>query len=160
MERESELEGLPTKTKLDLLKVPEDLRQPINDLKQKLTLALIHKNARPLPNIVDLLVRLKMEGKRIGICSNAMRSTVYAVMWRTGISKYIDLVLSNEEARVPKPDPCIYLMALSCFHIKPEEAVVVEDNEKGVTAARGAGIRVVQVANPEEVSYRRLLRTS
>ena len=155
-EQEIEMEGLPTTVKLDRLGVPEHLRAAINEDKQRLTLRLIHQNAKPLDNIVDTLVRLKLEGKRIGICSNAKRATVYACMWRTGIVKYIDLVLSNEEARFPKPDPCIYQMALSAMHIPASEAVVVEDHPVGVAAAVAAGIRCVQVNGPEDVSYRRL----
>lgn len=154
---ESEVEGLPTKVKLKMLHIPEELHQSINDQKQTLTLRLIHQNAKPLPNVIDTLVRLKAEGKRIGICSNAVRATVYAVMWRTAIVKYIDLVLSNEEARKPKPDPDIYLMALSCMKVPASEAVVVEDHPRGVAAAVRAGIRCVQVNDPSEVSYRRLV---
>ena len=156
-EQEIELEGLPTKVKLDRLYVPEHIRGAIAEEKQRLTLRLIHANAKPLANVVDTLVRLKLEGKRIGICSNARRATVYTVIWRTGIAKYIDLVLSNEEAKIPKPDPCIYLMALSVMHIPASEAVVVEDHPVGVAAAVAAGIRCVQVNGPEEVSYQRLL---
>ena len=156
-EQEQDLEGLPTKVKLDRLRVPEGTRDQIMDLKQSYTLRFLHEQAVPLPNVIETLDRLKLEGKRIGICSNAVRATVYAAMWRTGIVKYIDLVLSNEEARKPKPDPAIYLMALSCMHIPASEVVVVEDHPKGVAAARAAGIRVVQVKDPSEVSYRRLL---
>lgn len=136
------------------------MREAIDEEKQRLTLRFIHQNAQPLPNVVNTLVRLKLEGKRIGICSNARRATVYASMWRTGIVKYIDMVLSNEEARIPKPDPCIYLMALSALHIPASEAVVVEDHPVGVAAAVAAGIRCVQVKGPEDVTYRRLLRDS
>lgn len=156
-EMEVELEGLPTKVKLDRLRVPDRLREEVLDQKQSYTLRLLHQNAKPLPNIVETLDRLKLEGKRIGICSNAVRATVYAAMWKTGIVKYIDLVLSNEESRKPKPDPDVYLMALACMKVPASEAVVIEDHPKGVAAARAAGIRVVQVNDPSEVSYRRLL---
>ena len=155
--QEAEWEGLPTRVKLANLGLGADISKAVADEKQRLTLRLLHANARPLPNVLETLKRLRLEGKRIGICSNAMRATVYAAMWRTGIAKYIDLVLSNEEARVPKPDPCIYLMALSCIKERAENVVAVEDNEKGVRAARGAGIRVVQVSDPSEVAYWRLL---
>ena len=74
-------------------------------------------------------------------------------MWRTKIEKYPDLVLSNEEAKKPKPDPAIYQMALACYHIRPEEALAVEDNEKGVRSATAAGVAVLRVEGPQEVTY-------
>ena len=156
-EQEEALEGLPTLVKLKSLGVNSADIEGIFLSKQRRTLQLIHSLAKPYPDIVEMMARLKGEHKRIGICSNAVRATVYAVMWRTRIVRYIDLVLSNEEAPKPKPNPLIYEMALSCMHAKPEDAVAVEDHPRGVAAAMAAGIRVVTVAGPDELCYERLL---
>ena len=156
-EQEEALEGLPTLVKLKSLGVnPADI-EGISLSKQRRTLQLVHGLAKPYPDIIEMMARLKGEGKRIGICSNAVRATVYAVMWRTRIVRYIDLVLSNEEAPKPKPNPLIYQMALSCMRAKPEDAVAVEDHPRGVAAAQAAGIRVVTMSGPDELNYDRLV---
>ena len=149
-------DGLPTRVKLDMLGVPVDLRQRVADDKQTETLRLIHQHAEP--NIIHqhCMAMLKVDGFRIGIVSNAVWSTVIAALWKTGLEKFPDLVLSNEFCTKPKPDPEIYRKALDCMKIGPHEALAVEDNEKGVASSEGAGIKTVHVRGLNEVSYARL----
>lgn len=151
-------DGLPTRTKLELLQVPEELRGPIQEAKQTETLRLIHKYAEP--NIIHqhCLAMLKLDGFRIGIVSNAVWSTVITALWKTGLEKFPDLVLSNEFCQKPKPDPEIYQKALDCMRLRSDEALAVEDNEKGVRSSEGAGIKTVWVRGLNEVSYARLRR--
>ena len=151
-------DGLPTRVKLEMLGIPESERAAISADKQRATLRLIH--ARAEPNIVHqaCLARLRVDGYRIGICSNAVRPTVYAAMWRTGLAKLVDLVLSNDEVTHTKPDPEIYHKALACLRLRPTEALVVEDNDVGVRAAEAAGIPVLRVYGVMGVSYQSVMR--
>ena len=150
-------DGLPTRTKLEMLGIPEADRPKIQERKQSETLYLIHTQAKP--NILHrhCLAELKVDGYLIGIISNAVRSTVYAALWRTGLAKFADLVLTNEEVKRPKPDPEIYQKAIDCMGpIKP--VLAVEDNEVGVRSAEGAGIPVLQVFDVNEVTYENVTR--
>ncbi len=45
--------------------------------------------------------------------------------------------------REPKPSPNVYQYAIKEFGVAPRDALVLEDSVSGVTAARGAGARVV-----------------
>ena len=55
-----------------------------------------------------------------------------------------------------KPDPEIYTTAINRLGIEPQECVVVEDNENGIRAAKGAGAHVLEVDEVDDVTYQRI----
>jgi HAD superfamily hydrolase (TIGR01509 family) len=59
----------------------------------------------------------------------------------SGLLKYFDFVLTAEDFRRVKPDPEPYLRAIERSGVDPGACVAVEDSERGLEAARGAGIR-------------------
>lgn len=63
------------------------------------------------------------------------------------IVRHMRFVLANGDYPRSKPAPDPYLAALQRFGAAPDEAVVVEDSERGLRAALAAGIDCVVVAN-------------
>ena len=65
----------------------------------------------------------------------------------------MDHTVSNEDVKLPKPSGECYTKAVGWFYetqgVDPEEIVAIEDNEKGVMAARDAGIKVIKMNFPE-----------
>jgi beta-phosphoglucomutase-like phosphatase (HAD superfamily) len=47
-----------------------------------------------------------------------------------------------------KPDPEIYLKAARSLGMRPDECVVIEDAERGVKAAKRAGMKTIGYRNP------------
>jgi HAD superfamily hydrolase (TIGR01509 family) len=152
--------GLPTRTKLEMLSIekglPTALHGLINRLKQVYTREEILRHCWPSFDKEYMLSRLKRDGVRMAVCTNAISETAELMLARTGLRPYFEFVISNEEIKKPKPDPEIYRMALERLRLKPAEVVVVEDAQPGVEAAKGAGVRVLQVAGFPEVDYWRL----
>ena len=85
------------------------------------------------------LSRLNNEGYRIAVCSNSIRNTICNMMDKAALTHYLDLIVSNEDVTKAKPDPEMYLTAISRFGLKPDECVVVEDNPNGVKAGLASG---------------------
>ena len=56
-----------------------------------------------------------------------------------------DFVITHEDYHNSKPDPEPYLLALERYRIRPDECVVVEDSERGLTAAVAAGLECLIV---------------
>jgi beta-phosphoglucomutase len=152
--------GLPTRTKLEMLTVekglPRALHELIKRLKQVYTKEEILSKCWPVFEKEYMLSRLRREGYTLGVCSNAIRETVLLMLERSGVLKYLDLVLSNEDVRNPKPHPEIYLHAMERLGLQPGEVVIVEDAPHGIEAARRTGARVLEVAGFQEVDYWRL----
>ena len=59
----------------------------------------------------------------------------------TGLLRYFDFVLTNRDTERSKPDPAPYLAALERARLGPEACIAVEDSERGLAAARAAGLR-------------------
>src|SRR5690606_15587141 len=103
-------------------------------------------NCRPMFVHQYALSRLQREGLKLAVCSNSIRETVKVMLHKAMISKYFDFFLSNEDVQKPKPDPEMYIHAIKKMNLKPDEVLIVEDNENGIKAAAAAGAHVLQVA--------------
>ena len=150
----STFDGLPTKDKLKILsksqKLPLGLHPLINNLKQKYTIQFSYQNCKPTFNHRLALGKLS-EKYKIAVCSNSIRNTITNMMNLSGLNDYIDLIISNEEVTRSKPDPEMYLKAMKTFDLKPEECLILEDNDHGIEAAIASGGHLFKVSNPEEV---------
>lgn len=154
-------DGLPTRTKLDMLSksrdLPRGLHGFINSMKQKYTIDMVRQRCHPVFQHQYALSHLKAAGYKIAVCSNSVRQSLEQMMQRASLDRFLDLMLSNEDVSKPKPDPEIYTCAMQRFGLAPEECLVVEDNDNGVRAARASGAHVHVVANPSDVTYERVL---
>ena len=149
--------GLPTRKKLGMLSVEKELPATLHGLiyriKQLYTREEIRTNCRPVFEKEYMVSRLKREGYRLVVCSNAIRDSVELMVRGSGLYEYFEFLLSNEDVSRPKPDPEMYLKAIERLGCQPEEVVIVEDAAPGVEAARRSGGHVCQVAGFDEVDY-------
>jgi beta-phosphoglucomutase len=148
-EHEMTFDGLPTKKKLEMLSLekglPRSLHELVNNLKQQYTVEIVHALCRPRFLQEQALSQLHRAGFKLAVCSNSIRATVELMMEKAALTPYLDLMLSNQDVTKPKPAPDIYLKAMECFALMPEECLVVEDNENGIKAATASGAHVLVV---------------
>lgn len=149
--------GLPTKTKLDLLvqqgRLDTSLFAEINSLKQKYTLEEIGHSAQPDRGKQRLHRRALAAGLKLACCTNAIRQTSLLMLEKTGQLNYLSFVISNEDIARPKPDPEMYEEAMARFGVSPEESLIVEDSPKGLKAAYASGAHVMVVKNATETTW-------
>ena len=142
-------DGLSTKHKLEMLgkiyHLPTSLHVFINELKQRYTMDMVHKLCKPTFIHQYALSHLKQDGYRIAVASNSVRDSVDIMMKKSNLMQYLEFFLSNQDVNKSKPDPEIYTTAINRLGIEPQECVVVEDNENGIRAAKGAGAHVLEV---------------
>lgn len=160
--RESHLstfDGLPTKKKLNILSqslgLPVGLHSLINDLKQKYTIQYSYNHCRPQFHHRQALSKLST-GYKIAVCSNSIRATIDTMMELSKLSGYIDLIVSNQDVSHSKPHPEMYLNAMHKLQLQPDECLIVEDNEHGIQAALASGGHLLRVANPVDVTLKRI----
>lgn len=160
IDRESHLstfDGLSTRQKLRILSetrgLPKALHSLLNDIKQRITQDIMVTRCRPVFHHRYMLARLKQEGYTLAMCSNSVRQSVDLVARHAGLDPFLSLTLSNEDVKQPKPAPDIYAKAMKELGVKPQECLIVEDNENGIKAARDSGAFVCEVASPDEVHY-------
>jgi HAD superfamily hydrolase (TIGR01509 family) len=159
-EHEEIYDGLPTQKKLDMLTqhcgLNPEKHHEINADKQRYTMDIALQHLSPNINHKELLDSLRRDNYRMAVCSNSIRSTIKSFLTQAGIIDYFDFYLSNEDVISPKPNPEIYTKACTLMNLQPHECLVIEDNEKGVLAAKGAGCHVLKVDSPQEVSCENL----
>lgn len=154
-------DGLPTKTKLEMLTkaggLPQKLHEFINELKQQYTMELIHTKCKPVFNHEYALSRLRRDGYRLALASNSIRATVEAMMERSHLIQYLDFYLSNQDVTLGKPNPEIYNCATSSLNLSPSECLVLEDNDNGKKAALDSGCWLMEVNQTGDVTYNNII---
>lgn len=155
-------DGLPTRKKLMMLTLerglPEELHPFINEIKQKYTIDCIHRLCKPMFCHEYALAKLRQEGYRLAVCSNAVRNSCMLMLEKAGLLPFLEFVLSNEDVTKPKPDPEIYTAAIARLGLAPKECLILEDNDHGIKAAIAAGANVFVVKTVADVTYDHLKR--
>jgi len=79
------------------------------------------------------------------VVSGSARVEVETVLEAAGLSDAVSSLVAAEDVERGKPAPEGYLRALELLGIPAEDAVVVEDSDVGVAAAKAAGLRCIAV---------------
>lgn len=149
-------DGLPTRRKLQMLSMekglPEGLHDFIDQVKQIYTQEIVHTHCKPVFYHEYALAHLKAHGYKLGVASNSVRDSVELMLTKSNLIHYLDVVLSNQDVKKAKPDPEIYQTAIKKLKLKPEQCLIIEDNERGIKAAKASGAHLMVVSAVEEVN--------
>jgi len=155
-------DGLPTRKKLEMLTreqgLPPALHAFLNELKQLYTMELVHARCKPVFQHEYALSLLKAEGYKLAVASNSVRNSIEVMMQKCNLRPYLDVLVSNQDVHRAKPDPEIYEKTLTLLGVRPEEALVLEDNEHGIAAAKAAGAHLMIVDEVTDVTYDNIRR--
>ncbi|MDR2870699.1 MAG: HAD family phosphatase [Deferribacteraceae bacterium] len=150
-------DGLPTKKKLEMLSLerglPQGLHSFINEIKQIYTMQHVYMKCKPMFHHQYALAKLKAEGYVLALASNSVRITVDMMIEKADLQKYLSVTLSNQDVKKSKPDPEIYTTAIARLGLKPEDCLIVEDNQNGIKAALASGGHLLQVKDVHDVTY-------
>jgi HAD superfamily hydrolase (TIGR01509 family) len=92
-----------------------------------------------LPGVADGLAALA--GRfRMAIVTSSEPQPFAAVHARAGILHHFELALTREQYEKAKPDPEPYVRAVERLGVPRERCLVVEDSERGLRAAKAAGL--------------------
>jgi beta-phosphoglucomutase len=153
-------DGLPTVTKLDMLTkengLPKELHNFINELKQKYTMELIYTNCKPRFHHEYALSRLKADGYKIGCASNSIRDSIEVMLKKSSLDVYMDIIFSAQDVDNPKPASDIYDQSIVKLGLKPENCLIVEDNQNGIMAAKASGGHLLVVDDVKEVNIKNI----
>jgi len=88
----------------------------------------------------------KFHGRYLmGVVTSSRKDHFELIHKSTGLLKYFDFVLAKGDYTKSKPDPEPYLTAVAKSGFAKEECVAIEDSERGLTAAKNAGIKCVVI---------------
>lgn len=99
-----------------------------------------------ISGVIDTLKELSSSFK-MGIVTTSRRVDFEIIHKNRGITEFMDFVLCVEDYPRSKPHPDPYLKGLELFGAKKEEAIIIEDSERGLISANKAKIDCVIVHN-------------
>ena len=105
----------------------------------------LHDELATCPGMDDLLVRLRDEGRRLGIVTAKRRATVALAFDVLPLEHLFETVVGGDETKRHKPDPEPLLLAAERMSAEPGECAYVGDSPFDVRAARAAGMFAVAV---------------
>jgi pyrophosphatase PpaX len=105
----------------------------------------LHGELEAFAGIGDVLVRLKDDGRKLGIVSAKRRRTVELAFERVPLGHLFDVVVGGDETEHQKPSPEPLLLALERLGARPTDAAYVGDSPYDMQAARAAGVYAVGV---------------
>ena len=150
-------DGLPTMSKLkmlgDLKGLPFMHHQSIFIYKQQETVNAINSLIKPDERLIQIFKQLKKDGLIIYVCTNSIRETAKLMVLRLGLTEFVDIIITNEDVKNPKPHPEIYLNAMIKAGVKPSESLIIEDSIHGRQAATDSGGILCPVNKPEDITY-------
>jgi len=153
--------GLPTRRKLEMLTAEKGLPAALHDL-IRASQAGLHRDeivtrCRPVFEREYMLSRLKCEGYRLAVCSNAVRDSVELMLRRAGLLSYFEFVLSNEDVLKPKPDPeGLSAARWRSSAARRRKSWSSKTRPTELRAARAAGLQVCHVGGVQDVDYFRV----
>ena len=69
----------------------------------------------------------------------SLRQNSYLSLLSLGLGSFFDAVADGTQITHSKPDPEVFLLAAKLLGVKPDDALVVEDAEAGIQAAKAGG---------------------
>lgn len=102
-----------------------------------------------MPGVKDLIVDLYDNGFTILLASSSSKVKIERVFNRFGLNPYFSHKISGQDFEFSKPNPAIFLDAVSKSGYGANECIIIEDSTNGIKAAKGAGVFCIGYKNDE-----------
>jgi phosphoglycolate phosphatase len=107
--------------------------------------AVLGRETRVYPDVVESLTALREQGYRLAVVTNKASRFVRPHLARAGIEHLFDIVVGGDDAREKKPSAAPLLLVAERFGLRPADILMVGDSGNDVAAARAAGCPVLVV---------------
>jgi HAD superfamily hydrolase (TIGR01509 family) len=101
-----------------------------------------------IPGAREAIAQLRRDGKRLAIVTTCP-ARHFAIQHRnTGLPGEFEFVLTREDYARSKPFPDPYAAAVERLGLDASSCVAIEDTQRGIDAATGAGVRCFACTSP------------
>ncbi len=113
--------------------------------KEALYRELYKEFVREVPGLSDLIRFLKQRKIKLAIATTATDKNRVFILSSLNLDNIFDVILGDEDVKMGKPNPEIYLLAAKKLKVSPSKCLVFEDSPPGVLSGKSAGMKVVGV---------------
>lgn len=105
-----------------------------------------------IEDTVEIFKKLKESRKlKIYALTNWSAETFPIALERYEFLQWFDGIVVSGTEKMRKPLPDFYQILLDRYHVKPEEALFIDDNFRNIEAARKMGIDSIHFISPERL---------
>ena len=116
--------------------------------KEKLTHEFLTNNTFPLmPDSLGTIQLFHKMGLQLGVVTGARRFGVTSTLQGHQLEEYFDVITTGEDVAKSKPDPAVYLLAMTRLGVTADECIAIEDTDNGIRSAIAAGLVCCAVKN-------------
>ena len=94
------------------------------------------------PDVQEILTFLRQKEVKIALASSSSMLDINQMLDTHQLRSYFDVILSGNDFKETKPNPEIYLTAMSELGVEATESLIIEDSEKGIQAGKSADATV------------------
>lgn len=129
----------------------EELLRKLKQTRREEVLKYI-KNADQLlyPDTIEFLKAVKGMGLKIAIGTGMSRDLLKDVLDISGISEFLDAIVSSDDVARGKPFPDVFVEAFNMIKIDPKEGIVIGDSINDVEPGREIGALTVFISRNGE----------
>ena len=101
-------------------------------------------NMTPVPNVREVIFKLKKEGKRLFLLSNisiGFSENYKKTPWINEVLSEFDGLILSGVTGLLKPDPEVFEYILSKYNLKREETLFIDDSPKNIKGAEAVRLR-------------------
>ena len=113
---------------------------------------LVVEHGKLMPGVSETIEMLRRENYALAVASSSPLQLIRTALEKFAIIELFSVLHSAEFEEKGKPDPAVYLSAMSRLGFEPDDCVAFEDSVPGVRAAKSAGARVIAVPDPVDIS--------
>ena len=110
----------------------------------------------PFPYTKQVLQELRRMNPpvRLGLATSSVSGSARPFLDRHKLTSFFEVIVTGEEVDRGKPHPDIYLRAAEKLNLATDACLVIEDSLSGITAAKGANMRVAAIPDTRFVDPR------
>jgi HAD superfamily hydrolase (TIGR01509 family) len=117
----------------------------LRDIKRKWYADNYERLLKPMKGAGECVKRLSV--LPLALCSTSSIHDILKGLELLGVRELFKVLVTAEDTKRRKPDPEGFIIAARRLGFSPEECLVIEDAEKGILAAKAAGMKVIAVPN-------------
>ena len=118
----------------------------MRDYRRELYKREYHPRIKAFPQVRELLLRIKADGKRIALASSATKDDLVTYKQIMNVEDLIDAATTTEEVKSSKPEPDVFSVTLDKLGgIACNDVIVVGDSPYDAEAAGKINLRTIGV---------------
>ena len=125
---------------LGIIEAPANLLK----LREARVLGMLEKGVDTMPGL-DFILKTLQPNYPLAIATSAPKYIVDVVMRKLELRHYFKVIQTSDDVSHGKPDPEIYLKAMSKLNVLPADSVVLEDSSNGALAGKRSGAYTIAI---------------